>query len=99
MARKVFCVLTEMVGKVLAFNPSVNPKYIFNGIDQDMFALMGPEPGDLVLGLFGDIKEKKGLELLLANMDWENFKLRKEALHHFLKMTHEERNEMGENAH
>ena len=76
-ARRVFCVSREMEAKVRAFCPGAKARYVPNGVDTHRFAFQDgytPSPRPVV-GLFGDVKQKKGLELLLAALDFGRFDL------------------------
>lgn len=77
-AQRVFCVTRELVEKVRAFCPKAKPHWLPNGVDPKRFPLrMRPPPSDVVrVGLFGDIKQKKGLGLLLEALDFRRFELR-----------------------
>lgn len=77
-ARKVFCVSREMEAKVRAFCPNADTQYIANGVVVERFPFQQDfRPAHHpVIGLFGDIKQKKGLELLLAAIDFDRFSLR-----------------------
>lgn len=104
-AERVFCVSREMAGKIRAFCPEAKVRYIPNGVDEKAFAVRtdyipNPRP---VVGLFGDVKHKKGLELLLAALDFERFdlcivgRIREESrklLHGFLTLHPEHRPRM-----
>jgi glycosyltransferase involved in cell wall biosynthesis len=101
-AERVFCVSREMEGKIRAFCPEARVRYVPNGVDEGQFPfqadyLPNPRP---VVGLFGDVKHKKGLEVLLAAMDFERFDLRivgllreesRKLLHGFLTLHPEHR--------
>ena len=77
-ARKVFCVSREIQSKVQAFCPAAQTQYIPNGVDVDHFAFQDDyAPSSRpVVGLFGDIKQKKGLDNLLAALDFGRCSLR-----------------------
>jgi glycosyltransferase involved in cell wall biosynthesis len=101
-AARVFCVSREMEGKIRAFCPDAKVSYIPNGVDEQSFAVqkeLPPNPRPVV-GLFGDVKHKKGLELLLAALDFGRFDLRivgqlreesRKLLHGFLTLHPEHR--------
>ena len=77
-ARRVFCVTRELVEKVRAFCPKARPHWLPNGVDPGWFPLR-PRPhesGLVKVGLFGDIKQKKGLGVLLSALDFHRFELR-----------------------
>ncbi|MBI5016714.1 MAG: glycosyltransferase family 4 protein [Deltaproteobacteria bacterium] len=80
-ADAVFAVSGEMCRKIRTFARSARPVFVGNGVDVDLFRPaegQRPPVGDrrLVLGLFGEIKGKKGLDLLLEAVDFERFELR-----------------------
>ncbi|WP_156302826.1 glycosyltransferase, partial [Methylogaea oryzae] len=77
-ARRVFCVSREMAAKVRAFCPGAKASYLPNGVDTHRFAFQENDTPHArpVVGLFGDVKQKKGLELLLAALDFSRFDLR-----------------------
>ena len=77
-AQRVFCVSRELLAKVRAFCPKAKAHWLPNGVDSKRFPLLEPRlPGErLTLGLFGEIKHKKGLDLLLAGLDFDRFELR-----------------------
>jgi glycosyltransferase involved in cell wall biosynthesis len=78
-AERVFCVSRELEQKVRAFCPAARTRYIPNGVDERLFPFQGdytPNPRPVV-GLFGDVKQKKGLEtLLLAGLEAGHCELR-----------------------
>lgn len=77
-AQTVFCVSREIQAKVSAFCPAANTRFIANGLAVEEFPFQdgyAPAPRP-VIGLFGDIKQKKGLDSLLAAMDFNRFSLR-----------------------
>jgi glycosyltransferase involved in cell wall biosynthesis len=77
-AGRVFCVSREMAEKIRAFCPEARPCYAPNGVDERAFdfqAEYAPTPRPVV-GLFGDVKHKKGLDQLLAAVDFGRFDLR-----------------------
>lgn len=79
-ARGVVCVTRELERKVRAWAPRANARYVPNGVDTERFSrarMPTRERGSRVrLGMFGDIKSKKGFDLLLAAFDPERFELR-----------------------
>lgn len=77
-ARRVFCVSREMEAKVRAFCPGAKARYVPNGVDTHRFAFQDGYAPNLrpIVALFGDVKQKKGLELLLAALDFRRFDLR-----------------------
>lgn len=77
-ARRVSCVSRELLAKVQGFCPKAKAHWLPNGIDPKRFPLLPPRSPSrrLTVGLFGDIKHKKGLDLLLAALDFERFELR-----------------------
>ena len=77
-AQTVFCVSRELQSKVHAFCPTAHTCYIPNGLEVGVFAFQeGFTPHSRpVIGLFGDIKQKKGLDTLLAALDFERYSLR-----------------------
>lgn len=77
-SRRVFCLTREQVRKVHTVHPSAEVCLIPNGVDPVLFPrLPRKELGaHLALGLFGDIKEKKGLELLLEAFSIDKHRLR-----------------------
>ncbi len=77
-ANRVFCVTTELEQKVKGFVPEAATQFIPNGIDPIQFPLLTAttQHEDPVIGLFGDIKHKKGLSLLLERLDFEAYQLR-----------------------
>lgn len=101
-AERVFCVSRELEARIRAFRPEAKTRYIPNGVDEELFPF---QPDYLpsarpVIGLFGDVKQKKGLELLLAGLDFERFDLRivgqlreesRKLLHGFLTLHPEHR--------
>lgn len=77
-AERMFCVSREMEEKIRAFCPEAKPRYVPNGVDERAFEFQAdyaPDPRP-VIGLFGDVKHKKGLDSLLAAVDFGRFKLR-----------------------
>lgn len=74
----VSCVSTEMEAKVKSWNSNVKTKFIPNGVDEVHFPFLERESDSekVVVGLFGEIKSKKGLALLLEGLDFKNFSLR-----------------------
>lgn len=76
-AQRVFCVSRELQSKVQSFCPKAKAHWLPNGVEPERFPLAEPNcPGDrLTVGLFGDIKHKKGLDLLLAVLDFDRFDL------------------------
>lgn len=105
-ARKVFCVSREIAAKIRAFRPETQIGYVPNGVDEKAFAFQNgyvPNPRPVV-GLFGDVKHKKGLEILLAALDFARFDLRiigrlreesRKLLHGFLSLYPEHRPHLG----
>lgn len=101
-AERVFCVSRELEAKIRAFCPEARTRHIPNGVDETLFPFeegYTPNPR-LVVGLFGDVKQKKGLGLLLAGLDFECFDLRivgqlreesRKLLHGFLTLHPEHR--------
>lgn len=77
-ASRVFCVSREMECKIRAYRPRAVTRYVPNGVDTATFDCRTPAAPRLrpVVGLFGDVKQKKGLELLLAALDFTTFDLR-----------------------
>ncbi len=77
-ARQVFCVSREMQATIHAFCPGAKPLFIANGVEVEDFPFQsGYTPATPpVIGLFGDIKQKKGLDLLLAALDFDRLTLR-----------------------
>jgi len=77
-ARRVFCVTRELQARVAAWCPKAKAHWLPNGVDPKRFPLLDPRPpgARLTVGLFGDIKAKKGLELLLEALDFRRFELR-----------------------
>jgi len=77
-AQTVFCVSREIQSKVHAFCPAARTQYIPNGVDGHEFAFQGGycPSSHPVVGLFGDIKQKKGLDTLLATLDFDQYSLR-----------------------
>ncbi len=76
-AHTVFCVSSEIQSKVKAFCHTPT-RYIPNGANVDAFKFQEgyqPKPRPSI-GLFGDIKQKKGLDTLLAAIDFNRFSLR-----------------------
>lgn len=77
----VVCVTRELERKVRAWAPGARTTYVPNGIDADAFVAGAPAPtpppnGKLRLGIFGELKYKKGLEHLLEALDPARFSLR-----------------------
>jgi len=77
-ANKTFCVTTELEHKIKGFSPEAHTQYIPNGIDPVSFPLLTrtTRTEDLVIGIFGDIKQKKGLAFLLEHLDFHAYQLR-----------------------
>ena len=77
-SRDVFCVSNEMTRKVKAFAPGANAIWIPNGVDSTEFPLLPTKAagGVPVIGIFGEVKEKKGLGLLLSSLPLADMKLR-----------------------
>jgi glycosyltransferase involved in cell wall biosynthesis len=74
---QIFAVSTEMERKVHAVAPLARVTYVPNGVDGSIFT---PKEGGkprkpLRVGLFGEIKRKKGLEFLLEALDFTRFSL------------------------
>ncbi|MGZ8219345.1 glycosyltransferase family 4 protein [Methylomagnum sp.] len=77
-AEWAFCVSREMAGRIRAFCSEARPRYVPNGVDERAFEFQidyAPNPRP-VIGLFGDVKHKKGLDQLLAAVDFGRFDLR-----------------------
>lgn len=75
-AALVFAVSEEMRAKVESLDLSRRCVNIANGISLADYPFLNAENhGRLRCGIFGDIKEKKGLPFLLENLDFENFDL------------------------
>ncbi len=77
----VLCVTRELEHKVRAWAPGARTAYVPNGIDVAAFtagapALKPARDARLRLGIFGELKSKKGLEQLLAALDPTRFSLR-----------------------
>lgn len=100
-AARVYCVTRELVEKVRCWAPGARTCYVPNAVDGEAFPLAPPPPPAPrpLVGLFGDLKAKKGLEFLLAHLDFTRFRLRivgdlrpetERALHGFLTL-HPER--------
>lgn len=77
-AKTVFCLTQEQQRKVTAIRNDAPTKLIPNGVDPVFFPLLSQDNqrSPFILGIFGDLKEKKGLELLLQVISPE-----KEILH------------------
>ncbi|MFN8392125.1 MAG: glycosyltransferase family 4 protein [Bdellovibrionota bacterium] len=77
-AEQIFCVTRELRHKVSVFVPGTDPIVVPNGVDPVEFPMLERKgsTGKTVVGLFGDIKPKKGLEFLLSALDWEQCELR-----------------------
>jgi glycosyltransferase involved in cell wall biosynthesis len=95
------CPSREMERELLLFAPTANAVCIPNGVDTDLFAHEPQETDEsarrAILGLFGDIKHKKGLAPLLEAIDFERFELKivgtlradmQKLLHGFLSLNH-----------
>lgn len=77
-AARVYCVTRELADKVARWAPGARTCYVPNAVDGEAFPLApppSPSPRPLV-GVFGDLKAKKGLEFLLAHLDLGRFRLR-----------------------
>lgn len=76
-ARRVFCVTSEMEAKIRAYRPEADVRYVANGVDTARFGpqLVSRGRARPVVGLFGDVKQKKGLEILLEAFDFSRFDL------------------------
>lgn len=77
-ARRVLCVSTEIAAKLAVFCPEARVTVVPNGVDPTRFGYQDefvPRQRP-VIGVFGDIKQKKGLELLLSAIDLDRFELR-----------------------
>jgi glycosyltransferase involved in cell wall biosynthesis len=76
-ACRVFCVSSEMEAKIRAYRPAADVRFVANGVDTARFRLQSPPTGHdrPVVGLFGDVKQKKGLEILLEALDFSRFDL------------------------
>jgi glycosyltransferase involved in cell wall biosynthesis len=76
-AQAVFCVSREMQTSVHAFSQKPKTHYIPNGVSTEKFPWQTDyQPAAaLRIGLFGDIKPKKGLDLLLETVDLNHFAL------------------------
>lgn len=76
-AARVFCVTRELESKIRAWVPGARTLHIPNGVDPDVLPLQPPSPvrDRPVVGIFGDLKPKKGLELLLEQLDFDRFEL------------------------
>lgn len=74
----VCCVSEEMEAKVKAWSEKAKTVYIPNGIDPVQFPYQEREEKDqkTVIGLFGEIKSKKGLDILLEAVDFSLFSLK-----------------------
>ncbi len=77
-AERVFCVSRELQRKISRWAPTARTTYVANGVDPDAFAPVDRAPvGDKIpVGIFGELKAKKGLELLIGQLDFEQFSLR-----------------------
>ena len=77
-AEAVACVSSEMKHKVLAWTGGCKAVYVPNGVDPVEFPLMEPAPEakSITIGLFGEVKLKKGLATLLEALDPVRFRLR-----------------------
>jgi glycosyltransferase involved in cell wall biosynthesis len=77
-ANRIFCVTTELEQKVKGFVPEATTQFIPNGVDPIQFPLLAATTphADHVIGIFGDIKQKKGLSLLLQRLDFQSYQLR-----------------------
>jgi glycosyltransferase involved in cell wall biosynthesis len=77
-AERVFCVSSELQRKAAALCPEAKTVCVPNGVDplefpfQEAYIPASPP----VLGLFGEIKEKKALDFLLTAIPWQDFRLR-----------------------
>jgi glycosyltransferase involved in cell wall biosynthesis len=67
-----------MQHKVKAWCKEVKAEFIGNGVDQIKFPFLEEkqESNPLSVGIFGEVKSKKGLEILLSALDFERFVLR-----------------------
>jgi glycosyltransferase involved in cell wall biosynthesis len=80
-SRLCICPSTEMERQLQTFCPEAQTGHLPNGVDIELFSppsnycfrSMSPEP---VVGLFGDVKSKKGLPLLLEAINFNRFKLK-----------------------
>lgn len=73
-ADRVVCVTRELERKITAWAPGARTIYVPNGIDVDAFTHGAPPPTDaaderLRIGIFGELKSKKGLERLLVELE------------------------------
>ncbi|MBI3562135.1 MAG: glycosyltransferase family 4 protein [Gammaproteobacteria bacterium] len=77
-ANRIFCVTTELEQKIKGFVPKASTWFIPNGVDPVQFPLLTatPRQDDPIIGIFGDIKQKKGLSLLLERLDLQTYQLR-----------------------
>jgi glycosyltransferase involved in cell wall biosynthesis len=77
-SQKVFCVSREMESKIAAWARKPRTKYIPNSVDASFFAPQGPltPDRDIVVGFLGDIKHKKGFEILLQDLPFERCRLK-----------------------
>ena len=77
-ARQVFCVSRELQHKVRRWSPTARVSYVPNGVEPALFTWQGRPPiaERVSIGIFGDLKGKKGLELLTGQLDFDRFSLR-----------------------
>jgi glycosyltransferase involved in cell wall biosynthesis len=77
-AARVYCVTRELASKVERWAPTARVRYVPNAVDGAEFPYAAPPPPSErpLVGLFGDLKAKKGLDLLLGHLDFSRFRLR-----------------------
>lgn len=77
-ADRIFCVTAELEHKIQGFAPTANTLCIANGVDPALFPLLThtTRTDDPIIGIFGDIKQKKGLDFLLEHLDFRAYQLR-----------------------
>ncbi|NQZ02621.1 MAG: glycosyltransferase family 4 protein [Bdellovibrionales bacterium] len=77
-SKAIFAVSVEMRQKIESLFPSSHVRTVLNSIDPTVFPVQpGPyKPGcKPVLGLLGDLKQKKGLDFLLTHFSYEDYDL------------------------
>jgi glycosyltransferase involved in cell wall biosynthesis len=78
-ANKIFTVTSEMAKKVETLTRHRNVQFIANSVNAGLFS---PTPVNvnsnaqrIKVGMFGEIKDKKGLPLLIESLDFQHFEL------------------------
>jgi glycosyltransferase involved in cell wall biosynthesis len=77
-ADRVFCVSRELENKALALVPNAKTVFVANSVKAEDFPFFENHKSskEKTLGLFGDIKTKKGLSILFDELDFSKYNLK-----------------------